>query len=78
MKLTFYSSGSQRDLGSFSTKEDAEKEIRNFLNNHNYTPYYWRVVEGKNKLTYDVGSWSQFFIVYFDDNAELEEPFENE
>lgn len=71
MKLVFADKeGKQRVLGYFDTKEDAEKCIASFLKDKNYESPYYRIIHFDNKLTYDVGSWSEFFVLYFNDNAE--------
>ena len=71
MKLVFVNRyGEQKELGIFETKEQAEDKIRGFLEEKNFKSYYWRTIHFTNKLTYDVGSYSEFFVIYFDDNAE--------
>lgn len=37
--------------------------ISNFLNRHNYTSYYTRYWREDGKTIYDVGSWSEFFVL---------------
>lgn len=72
MKLTFCNSeNKERVLGIFETKEEANAEIRKFLNEHHYTSHYWRIITFHDKEVYDVGSWSEFFILYNDDDAEI-------
>lgn len=70
MKLVFIDSyGKQKELGLFDAKEEAEEKIRNFLNEVGFKSYYWRIIHFENKLTYDVGSHSEFFVIYFDNDA---------
>ena len=77
MKLTFYS-GRENEVGIFETKKEAQKYIYDFLKDHNYTSYYMKISEFKDKFVYDFGSWSEFFILYLDNNEELNKrkPFE--
>lgn len=71
MKLVFADKlGKQRVLGYFDTIEECNKEINKFLEEKEFKSPYWRTIHFSNKLVYDVGSWSEFFIVYFNDNAE--------
>lgn len=70
MRLAFINSNQQeRDLGVFENKEQAEAAIAAFLKEHEYHAPYWRVIHFNTKLTYDVGSHSEFFVLYFDNNA---------
>ena len=40
------------------------KTIQQFLKDHNYKSYYTRSWEnGEGDMVYDVGSWSEFFIL---------------
>ena len=70
MKLVFVNRrGKEKKLGIFDTIEQAEKRIQQFLEEKHYDAPYWRVVHFDTKYTYDVGSWSEFFVLYFDDKA---------
>lgn len=72
MLLTFVNSdGKERKLGVFSSTADAEDSIRDFLENHNFKYHYFKLSIFPNKTVYDVGSWSEFFILYEDDDVEL-------
>ena len=72
MKLTFVNKlGEERELGIFSTQEEANKEIQNFLDEHHFISYYTRITEFKDKKVYDVGSWFEFFILYENDSEPL-------
>lgn len=44
------------------TVEEALKLIGEFLDRHNYTSHYTRII-GDEVVTFDVGSWSEFFIL---------------
>ena len=73
MKLTYADyDDNQFELGRYDTYDDAEKGITEFLKDHNYKSYYTKITTFPHKRVYDVGSWTQFFIVYNSDNAELE------
>lgn len=72
MKLTFVSHDNKEiDLGNFNNVTEAEKEISEFLKQHDYKSYYFKISQFVSKLVYDVGSWNEFFIVYYNDNHEL-------
>lgn len=72
MKLTFYNrKGKQQVLGIFETQNEAEQMIRDFLREHNYNAPYWRVTNFDDRWVYDVGSWSEFFAIYKNDDAKL-------
>ena len=46
------------------TIEEALKEISAFLKRHNYEYHYIRYwTAGNDETTFDVGSWSEFFIL---------------
>lgn len=70
MKLVFIDSkDNQRELGIFETVEEAENKIKEFLEEKHFKSPYWRKIYFDNKLTYDVGSWYEFFVIYYDNNA---------
>lgn len=72
MKLTLYEyNKNEIELGKFNNTVEAEKKINEFLKQHNYKSHYFKISQFASKLVYDVGSWTQFFIVYYDDNHEL-------
>jgi hypothetical protein len=63
MKLFFRNSnGQDRLIAEPSNIEEILTEIRKFLEEHNYKSPYMRVIQGDNSITFDVGSWSEFFI----------------
>ena len=72
MKLTFVNSaGKERELGIFETIEKANKAIQDFMDEHHYISYYTKVTHFHDKDVYDVGSWSELFIIYTNDNEPL-------
>lgn len=72
MKLTFINSNDEeRELGIFDSLDDAEQCIRKFLADHNYKFRYFSVSFLETKAIYDVGSWSEFFVLYKKDDVEL-------
>ena len=72
MKLTFMNSQRvERELAIVPDMNEAERVIRKFLEDHNFKFYYFKVSLFPNKTVYDVGSWSEFFILYNKDDVEL-------
>ena len=64
LKLYFENSqGKERLIAECETVKDVEKEIRKFLDDHNYKSYYSRIWETDGRVKIDVGSWSEFFFV---------------
>ena len=64
MKLYFQNSrGVERLIAEPSNREDVIKEINKFLDNYNYKSYYTRVWEEDDRLVFDVGSHTEFFIL---------------
>ena len=64
MKLFFQNSkGEERVIAEPSNREDVIKEINKFLDNYNYKSYYTRVWEEDDRLVFDVGSHTEFFIL---------------
>lgn len=65
MKLYFENSyGKRRIIAEPETEEEANKEIHKFCEDRNFKIYYirtWRNEEGLK--VYDVGSWSEFFLL---------------
>ena len=54
----------RRLIGAKETHEEAIMVIRDFLKSKNYDSPYWRSwVDDKNLEWFDVGSWSEFFII---------------
>ena len=56
------SNGEYRLLMKDVTKEEAWKEISKFMDEHNFKSYYTRSWEMNGITTYDVGSWTEFFL----------------
>ena len=44
-------------------EEEAFKLVSDFLKRHNYTSYYMRTWGQDGKTIFDVGSWSEFFVL---------------
>ena len=64
MKLFFQNSkGEERVIAEPSNREEVVKEINKFLDDHNYKSYYTRVWEDDDRLVFDVGSHTEFFIL---------------
>ena len=64
MKLFFQNSkGEERLIAKPANKEEVNKEINKFLDDHNFKSYYTRVWEADGRLMFDVGSWSEVFIL---------------
>lgn len=64
MKLFFQNSkGEERVIAEPSNREEVNKEINKFLDAHNFKSYYTRVWEADGRLIFDVGSWSEVFIL---------------
>lgn len=56
------SRGEYRLLMRDVTEEEAFKEMRKFMDEHNFKSYYTRSWEMNGVTTYDVGSWTEFFL----------------
>ena len=64
MKLFFQNSQSkERLIEEPYNREEVVKEINKFLDDHNYKSYYTRVWEDNDRLVFDVGSHTEFFIL---------------
>lgn len=64
MKLIFENSfGKERVIAEVCDEKEAMKEINKFLDEHNYKSYYTRTWQKDNRKYYDVGSWSERFIL---------------
>lgn len=53
---------------NIKNQEEALEEVYAFLERHNYTAHYVRYWTNTNQTTYDVGSWSEFFVLAPADN----------
>lgn len=64
MRLIFQNSrGQERVIAEPSSKEECNKEIDRFLDEHNFKSYYTRVCEENGRLQLDVGSYTEFFYI---------------
>ena len=68
MKLYFRNGrGEERVIAEPTDEKECHKEIQKFLDEHNFKSYYTRTwTEADGSKWYDVGSWSEFFIVRSD------------
>ena len=57
----------RREIGVCNSKEEAYEIITRFLNQHNYRAYYYNVSMYEDYERVDVGSWSEFFYIYYND-----------
>ena len=64
MKLFFQNSrGEERVIAEPLNREEVNKEINKFLDDHNYKSYYQNVCGCENGVRIDFGSWSEFFYI---------------
>ena len=64
MKLFFQNSrDEERGIAESSNREEVNKEINKFLDDHNFKSYYTRVWEENGRLIFDVGSHTEFFFL---------------
>ena len=64
MRLLFQDShGIERVIAEPSNREEVNKEINKFLDDHNFKSYYTRFWEADGRLLFDVGSHTEFFIL---------------
>ena len=72
LKLYFENSYGERKLvGTYSTDSEIPNAINKYVKkiNPNFKIYYYRFYENDNReIVYDVGSWSEFFILVREDN----------
>ena len=68
MKLYFRNSrGEERIIAEPIDEKECHMEIQKFLDEHKFKSYYTRTwTEPDGSKWYDVGSWSEFFIVRSD------------
>lgn len=65
MKLVFQKSADEeREIANVTSYKECCKAIKDFLDEHNYKSYYTRIEKGETYIKFDVGSWTQFFILY--------------
>ena len=67
LKLYFKNSHGERKLvGTYSTDSEVPTAINKYVKqiNPNFKIYYYRFYENDNReIVYDIGSWSEFFIL---------------
>lgn len=56
------SNGEHRLLATDVTEDEAYAEMQKFMDEHNFKSYYTRIWEVNGVTTYDVGSWTEFFL----------------
>ena len=63
-KVIFCNSRNQeRQIGTAQDQQEANKIIKEFLDDHNFTSYYTRGWIEDGRIWLDVGSWTEFFIL---------------
>ena len=68
MKLIFNDSwGNDRIIATPESEEEAVKEIYKFCEERNFKIYYHRTWMKENRRWFDVGSWSEFFYIEYDE-----------
>lgn len=55
------SQGQEREIAQVTNWSEVHKAISDFLADHNYKSYYIRSWKENDRITIDVGSWSEFF-----------------
>lgn len=71
MKLVFKNSNNEKqDIADVQNEERAIKEIKKFCHNKNYSIPYLSVTYHTNVIIYDVGSYTQFFYLYLENNED--------
>lgn len=71
MILTFENSrGIEREIGQPNTEKEAMQIINKFLDDRNYKSYYTNINKYDDRLVYDVGSHTEFFILYLEREME--------
>lgn len=64
MKFYFvHGSGDWELLAKVPSKEEAMKLMKSFLDDHSYTSYYTRSWFHDNEEWFDVGSYTEFFVL---------------
>lgn len=71
MKLVFKNSNNKKqDIADVQNEEQAINEIKKFCHNKNYSIPYLSVTYHTNVIIYDVGSYTQFFCLYLENNED--------
>ena len=69
MKLVFKNSNNKKqDIADVQNEEQAINEIKKFCHNKNYSIPYLSVTYHTNVIIYDVGSYTQCFYLYLENN----------
>lgn len=69
MILYFKSSnGKRRELGEYSNRVDVFDAINKFLDDHNFKSYYTRIWRQEDEVWFDVGSYTEFFVLIDKEN----------
>lgn len=63
------SNGERVLLAENVNQDEAFKVMQKFLTDHNYKSYYTRVWTEGNELWMDVGSWSEFGVLVFQEDV---------
>lgn len=70
MKLYFKNSqGKKRCIANVKTEDGAKEFIRQFCEERNFQIHYMRIWVVDNEKHFDVGSWSESFVLKLDDNT---------
>ena len=71
MKLVFKNSNNKKqDIADVQNEEQAINEIKKFCHNKNYSIPYLSVTYHTNVIIYNVGSYTQFFCLYLENNED--------
>lgn len=71
MKLVFKNSNNKKqDIADVQNEEQAINEIKKFCHNKNYSIPYLSVTYHTNVIIYEVGSYTQFFYLYLENNED--------
>ena len=68
MILKFDNGYIEREIGRPQSEQEAFQMMKAFMNERNYKSYYIRSWTHENVTTFDVGSWTQFFKLYLEEN----------
>ena len=67
MTVFFTNKTEKRLIGNCETVQDGYKIITNFLKERNYESPYWRMSRYEDHEWIDVGSYTEFFEIYFEE-----------
>mgnify|MGYP003611566673 CR=1 FL=1 len=71
MILKFQNShGIEREIGRPNNEDEVMKIIKKFLDDRKFKSYYTVVTKEDDKITYDVGSHTEFFVLYLKEGDE--------